>query len=230
MQMSKSNEKFILQLKSLRHSIFQLSSAFRRASVSAGTSFISSDEAINSSGCKPRRWFMTSDGEEEEAVMRFWATLHLVTHLRATHAEKFQLTRLQLCRNAITQQSKSRMKIQCTECWWIKINVKNERKGSTGSRVMADNHENGSSMTWKLRSWQNPNFCFHCLWISVEELLFSKKYLTCAFKMNTNPSCYVIQLARRNNLPPHKKGELLCRTRSSPEKFLRSLPQAPVSQ
>lgn len=51
-------------------------------------------------------------------------------------------------RNYSAKQVKQ-MKIQCTDCWWIKLNVKIEEKGSTGSSRVAAEATRVAKQPWK---------------------------------------------------------------------------------
>lgn len=114
-----------------------------------------------------------------------------------------------------------------TDCWCIKINVK--KKTQQGhelwrkQRGFGNRHENISSMTLELRRSEKPNFWQYCLHVFVEVLLFYTK-VACVLKKNYTSrrlSCFVTWL--HHHSLPQRNGELLCRPRSSPEKFLHRL-------
>lgn len=151
-----------------------------------------------------------------------------MTHFGASHAEKFQLTRLQLFRNAITQWNKSgEWRFTALKADESRLTSKMRKKAQQGRelwrkrRGLANNHESSSGVTWEL--WRSENLNF----FGSEYSLFYEK-VTCVLKncAQTHPAVYSIySLSSEPKWKFHRKknGKVLCRSRSSPEKFLRSL-------
>lgn len=119
------------------------------------------------------------------------------------------------------------MKIQCTECWWIKLNVKIEEKAQQGlrglrkRRGLPNNHENNSSVTWKLRRPKNRNI-LASLSANIHLRAFARhKSDWHSKKLYKNPSRFVFQFTCLLKASQGVNGKKFNRKKFPPQKMAK---------